>query len=55
VGVEVPLGRRVYGYLEVSGAKIDLHETVTNGAQTVEASVKYAPVTIGAGIVFYLF
>ncbi len=54
-GVEIPLSRRTYGYVEVSGAKIDLEKIVTNGAQTVNASVKYYPVTIGAGIVFYLF
>jgi hypothetical protein len=28
---------------------------VTNGSQTVKATVDYAPVTIGVGIVYYLF
>lgn len=55
VGVEVPLGRRVRGYVEVSGASIDLEEIVTNGPQTAKSTVEYAPVTINAGIVFYLF
>jgi hypothetical protein len=55
VGVEVPLGRRVRGYVEVSGASIDLEEIVTNGVQTARSTVEYAPVTINAGIVFYLF
>lgn len=55
VGVEVRLGRRVRGYVEVSGASIDLEETVTNGPQTAKSTVEYAPVTINAGIVFYLF
>jgi hypothetical protein len=55
LGVEVPLGRRVRGYVEVSGASINLEEIVTNGAQTAKSTVEYAPVTINAGIVFYLF
>jgi hypothetical protein len=54
-GVEIPLGRRIQGYVEVSGAAIDLQKTVMSGTQTVKATVDYAPVTIGAGIVFYLF
>jgi hypothetical protein len=54
-GVEVPLGRKVFGYVEVSGTSVSLEETVTNGSQTVKATVDYAPVTIGVGIVYYLF
>ncbi len=55
IGTEIPLGRRWFGYIEVSGTSIDLKQTVTSGAQTVNASVSYAPVTISAGIVYYLF
>ncbi len=55
IGTEIPLGRRWFGYVEVSGTSIDLKQTVTSGAQTVNASVSYAPVTISAGIVYYLF
>jgi len=55
IGVEIPLGRRFFGYVEVSGAAIDLEKDVTNGAQTVKATVDYAPATIGIGIVYYLF
>jgi outer membrane protein W len=54
-GAEVSLGRRWFGYLEVSGASIDLQEIVTNGGQTAKATVDYAPVTIGVGIIYYLF
>jgi hypothetical protein len=54
-GVEVPLGRKLFGYVEVSGAAVNLEETVTSGSQTVKATVEYAPVTIGVGIVYYLF
>jgi hypothetical protein len=55
VGIEVPLGKKIMGYLEVSGANIDLQKVVTNGAQTVQATVDYAPVTIGVSLVYSLF
>lgn len=55
IGVEIPLNKSIYGYVELSGANIDLEQTVTNGVQTGTASVKYTPVTIGLGIVYYLF
>jgi hypothetical protein len=55
LGVEIPLSKRFYGYVEVAGASIDLKKIVTNGGQTVEATVDYAPVTIGAGLVFSLY
>ena len=55
LGVEVNLGKKTLLYIEASSAKIDLAETVTNGSQTANASVKYAPVTIGIGLVMMLF
>ena len=55
IGIEVPFGRRLFGYAEVSGSSVDLEKVVTNGGQTVRATVDYSPVTIGAGIVLYLF
>jgi hypothetical protein len=55
VGLELPLRRNLLLCLEVSAARIELKQTVTNGARTVQASVKYAPVTIGAALVLQLF
>lgn len=55
VGLEVPISRRILGYVEVSAASIDLEKTVTNGALAVKATVEYAPVSIGFGIVLGLF
>ena len=55
VGIEMRLGRRGRGYLEVSGADIKLEKDVTNGAQTAHATVKYIPVTIGLGLVWSVF
>jgi len=55
IGVEFPLGKDVYGYMEVSGASIDLKKEVTSGTMSGTATVEYAPVTIGIGIVYFLF
>lgn len=55
VGLELPLGKKMLLCLEVSAARIELKQTVTNGARTVQASVEYAPVTIGAALVLPLF
>jgi hypothetical protein len=57
IGAEIPLNKRksIYGYVELSGANIDLKQNVTNGVSIGTATVNYAPVTIGIGIVYYLF
>lgn len=55
VGVEAALGNKVRMYVEASAARIELEKIVTNGAQTVNASVKYSPVSIGIGLVIMAF
>jgi outer membrane protein W len=55
IGAEIPLNKSIYGYVEISGANIDLKQNGTNGVLTWTATVKYAPVTVGIGIVYYLF
>ena len=55
IGVEVPLGKRMFASAEVSGSSIDLKKEVNSGSISGTASVKYAPVTIGLSIVYYLF
>ena len=55
LGVEVPLGTRIIGSVELSGASIDLKKEVTIEGLTGTASVKYSPVTIGISIVYYMF
>jgi hypothetical protein len=55
VGIEAQLMKGLYGYVELVGASIDLKKEVTNGLQTAEATVKYSPVTLGMGLVYYLF
>jgi hypothetical protein len=55
IGVEVPLGKRMVGSIELSDVSINLKKEVAAGSTTGTASVKYAPVTIGVSIVYYLF
>jgi hypothetical protein len=55
VGVEAALGRRMLLYVEASGSAIELEKNVASGAQTVKATVEYAPVTIGIGLVMTIF
>ena len=55
IGAEIPLSKSIYSYVELSGANINLKQNVTNGFLSGTATVKYAPVTIGLGIVYYLF
>jgi hypothetical protein len=54
-GVEVLLGSRLRGYMEISATGIKLEKDVTNGALTAHATVNYAPVTIGLGLVWSVF
>jgi len=55
VGVEVALGKKVLLHVEANTAQIELKQIVTSGAETVKASVKYAPVSIGVGLVLMVF
>jgi hypothetical protein len=55
IGVEIPLGKDFFGYVEICGASIDLKKEVTSGPITGTASVKYSPVSLGIGIVYFLF
>jgi hypothetical protein len=55
VGVEVEISKKAFLHVEASTARIKLEQIVANGAQTVKASVKYAPVTVGIGLVMMVF
>jgi len=54
-GVELPLTRSLYGYVDISGTSLKLKKDVANGIQAATVKVDYAPVTINVGVVFYLF
>ena len=55
IGVEIPLRKSVFGYVEISGAAIDLKKEVTSGGLTGTAEVNYSPLTVGFSIVYYVF
>ena len=55
MGVEIPLRKSVFGYVEISGAAIDLKKEVTSGGLTGTAEVNYSPLTVGFSIVYYVF
>ena len=55
LGVEIPLGKGWFGYVEVSGTAIDLKKEVTSGGVTGTATVKYAPVTVGLSMIYFAF
>jgi outer membrane protein W len=54
-GVELPIYKNLYGYVDVSGTPMELKKDVTNGAVQTTATVTYSPVTICTGVVLYLF
>lgn len=54
-GVELPVSKNLYAYIDVSGTSMKLQKDVTNGGSQATATVKYIPITINAGLVFYLF
>jgi hypothetical protein len=50
----IPLSKNLIGYADISGANIDLNKEVNIGGTSGIASVKYAPLTVGLSIVWYI-
>jgi len=55
IGVEIPLSSSVSGYVEISGASLDLKKEVTVGGLTGISTIKYSPVTVGFSVVYFAF
>jgi hypothetical protein len=55
VGIEIPLGRRLIGYVEVIGTTMRLRKEVLTATEVATASVTYVPVSVQASIVVSLF
>ena len=55
LGAEMPLRKNIKGYVEISGAAISLKKEVTDGTLIGTAEILYSPVTVSAGVVFFLF
>ncbi len=54
-GAEIALNEKLSLYVDISANTIDLETTVTSGGSTVNATVEYSPVSIGVGLLLYLF
>ena len=54
-GAEIALHKNLFLYVDISANTVDLETTVTSGSSTVKATVEYSPVSIGVGLLFYLF
>ena len=54
-GVELPLYKNLYAYIDVSSTPLKLKQEVVSGNVQATATVKYSPVTINAGLVLYVF
>lgn len=54
-GVELPIYKRLFAYVDVSGTPLKLEKDVTSSTVSAKATVDYIPVTIGTGIILYLW
>lgn len=54
-GIELPIYKGLFAYIEASATSMKLEKDVTNGTRSAKAKVKYSPATIGAGLVFYFW
>lgn len=55
VGGEIPITKRISGYVDISGTGMKLEKTVRNGGLQSTGKASYSPVTLNLGVVFYLF
>jgi hypothetical protein len=55
VGIEIPLGSRLIGYVEVIGTTVRLRKEVTTATQAATATVSYAPVAVEVSLVLSVF
>lgn len=55
VGIEIPLGRRLIGYINVIGTTLRLRKEVVTATQAATATVTYMPVAVEAGLVLSVF
>jgi len=55
IGVEIPVRRSLFGYVEISNTSVDLKKEITSGGRTGTATVEYSPFTVGFSLVYYVF
>lgn len=54
-GIELPIYKRLFAYIDVAGTPMQIETDVANGSRRAKITVTYSPVTIGMGLVFYIF
>jgi len=54
-GIELPIYKRLFAYVDVAGTPMKLEKDVTDGSRRAKVTVSYSSVTIGMGLVFYIF
>jgi len=54
-GIELPVYKSLVAYVDITGTPMQIETDVTNGSRNAKVTVSYSPVTIGMGLVFYIF
>ena len=54
-GVELPVYKNLFAYVEVNGTPMKLEKDVVNGTRKAKAKVDYSSTTIGAGLILYFW
>lgn len=54
-GIELPIYKSLFVYIEASATSMKLEKDVTNGTRSAKAKVDYTPATVGAGLIFYFW
>lgn len=54
-GIELPIYKSLVAYIDVAGTPMKIETDVTSGSRKAKVTVSYSPVTIGMGLVFYIF
>ena len=54
-GVELPVYKGLFAYIEVGGTPMKLEKDVVNGTRRAKAKVDYSSTTMEAGLIFYFW
>ena len=54
-GVEKPVSKKLFVYADVSGSPMKMKKDITVGATEATVTVKYSPITINTGLIWYFF
>lgn len=54
-GIELPVYKGLFAYIEIGGTPMKLEKDVVNGTRRAKAKVDYSSTTMGAGLIFYFW